>query len=427
MSAPVLAREIGGSALHAGRARPRWLVRAARERLFARLTRLRWGRLTFRDQLGHASFGGAVGPQVTVDVRELALYLEVALRGTVGAGEAYVRGAWNCDDLVGIARIFARNREVMGAVEGGLARLATALLRWTHARRDNTRSGSRANIAAHYDLGNEFYALLLDETMMYSCALYERADMSLEHAQLARLERICRKLQLSPSDHLLEIGSGWGGMALYAAREYGCRVTTTTISRRQFEFASERIARAGLTDRVTVVCRDYRDLEGRFDKLVSLEMIEAVGERWLDAYFAKCSTLLEPHGAMLLQSITIRDQHYDAALRSVDFIQRHVFPGACIPSLSAILERVKRCTDFSLFHLDDLGPHYARTLRAWRANFDARREQVRALGYSDEFQRLWEFYLCYCEGGFEERVLGDVQLLLTKPDCRRAPLAGEQH
>ncbi len=412
----------------AGTARAGFLVRLARRMLHARLARLGWGRVVLRDEEGQQGFGpepvpGA--PHVTVEVRDPGVYLDLALRGSVGAGEAYVRGAWSCDDLVGLVRILVRNREVLQGLERGLARAGAAALRWYHARRDNTRDGSRANIAAHYDLGNEFYRLWLDPTLMYSCAIFARPGLSLEEAQLARLERICRKLELAPGQHLLEIGSGWGGMAEYAAREHGCRVTTTTISRAQYEFTRERIARAGLAGRVEVLCEDYRDLAGRYDKLVSLEMIEAVGERWFDAFFRKCSELLVPEGAMLLQAITIRDQHYEEALRSVDFIQRHVFPGSCIPSLGACAERIARCTDFNLFHLEDIGPHYARTLHEWRRNFLARVDEVKALGHSDEFVRLWEFYLAYCEGGFEERALGDVQMLLTKPLCRRAPLVPE--
>jgi cyclopropane-fatty-acyl-phospholipid synthase len=375
-----------------------------------------------RDAQGALGFGQGA-PEATIRVHDPAFYAAVATRGSVGAGESYVRGEWSCDDLVSLVRILVRNREQLEGLEGGFARVGAALLRWYHARRDNTRSGSRANISAHYDLGNEFYGLWLDPTMMYSCAVFAREDMSLHEAQLERLERICRKLDLQPGEHLLEIGTGWGGMAEYAAREYGCRVTTTTISREQHAFARERIARAGLAGRVEVLCEDYRELTGRYDKLVSIEMVEAVGERWFDTYFRKCSELLEPHGAMLLQSITIRDQHYEQALRSVDFIQRYVFPGACIPSVTALCERVARCTDMTLFGLEDIGPHYATTLRAWRREFLAHLPQVRALGFDEEFVRLWEFYLCYCEGGFEERAIGDVQMLLTKPLCRRAPLA----
>jgi cyclopropane-fatty-acyl-phospholipid synthase len=397
--------------------------RGARALLVRRLGRLAWGRIELHDALGTLAFGGADGADahVRIDVRDPRLYVDVALRGSVGAGEAFVAGRWNCDDLPLLARIFARNRDALNGLESGFARFGAAALGWWHARRDNTRSGSRANIAAHYDLGNEFYALFLDPTRMYSCAWFARPEMTLEEAQLARLDRICAKLELGPQDHLLEIGTGWGGLAIHAARTRGCRVTTATISHAQHIGATERVAAAGLAHLVDVRLEDYRDLRGRFDKLVSIEMVEAVGERWLDTYFERCSALLAPHGQMLLQAITIRDQHYEQALRSVDFIQRHVFPGSFIPSVSALTERVARRTDCTVAHLEDIGPHYARTLREWRTRFLARREEVRALGYDEEFLRLWEYYLAYCEGGFEERALGDVQLLLTKPLCRRAP------
>ncbi len=300
-----------------------------------------------------------------------------------------------------------------------MRRIATApLRRMLHWLNRNSPDGSRRNIAAHYDLGNDLFALFLDDTMAYSCGVFEREDATLHEAQVAKFERVCRRLRLSPSDHLLEIGTGWGGFALHAASRYGCRVTTTTISREQHDWARERIRAAGLSDRVTLLLDDYRDLRGRYDKLVSIEMIEAVGHQFLDTYTAQCSRLLEPHGAMLLQAITIRDQIYEEALESVDFIQRYIFPGSFIPSVTAIADSVRRATDMKVFHLEDIGPHYATTLRRWRERFFERIDDVRRLGYSEQFVRMWDFYLCYCEGGFLERQLGDVQMLLTKPRCR---------
>jgi cyclopropane-fatty-acyl-phospholipid synthase len=257
--------------------------------------------------------------------------------------------------------------------------------------------------------------------MMYSCALFEGPGMTLEQAQRARLARICEKLDLRPGEHLLEIGTGWGAMAIHAAANRGCRVTTTTISREQYELTRERVAAAGLSDRVTVLLEDYRDLRGRYDKLVSLEMIEAVGHAFFDVYFAQCGRLLADHGLMLLQAITIADQRYEAARRSVDFIQRHIFPGSTIPSITAMLASITGSSDMKLVDVEDIGPHYATTLRHWRWNFLARLDEVRALGYPESFIRMWEFYLCYCEGGFEERALGDVQMLLARPGNRRAP------
>jgi cyclopropane-fatty-acyl-phospholipid synthase len=306
----------------------------------------------------------------------------------------------------------------MESLEGGAAIATAPLRRILHWLNRNSPDGSRRNIAAHYDLGNDLFALMLDETMAYSCGVFERDDATLHEAQLAKFERICRKLRLGADDHLLEIGTGWGGFAIHAASRFGCRVTTTTISREQHDWARERIAAAGLADRVTLLLDDYRDLRGRYDKLVSIEMIEAVGARYLDTYTAQCSKLLEPHGAMLLQAITIQDQVYEEALKSVDFIQRFIFPGSFIPSVTAITDSVRSSTDMKVFHLEDIGPHYATTLRRWRESFFARLPEVRQLGYPDAFVRLWEYYLCYCEGGFLERQLGDVQMLLTKPRCR---------
>ena len=258
--------------------------------------------------------------------------------------------------------------------------------------------------------------------MMYSSAVFEQPGMTLEQASIAKLDRICRKLALHAGDHVVEIGTGWGGFALHAARHYGCRVTTTTISRAQYELAVARVAAAGLSDKITVLLKDYRELEGKFDKLVSIEMIEAVGHQYYEEYFRTCARLLEPDGMALIQAITIADQRYEAARRSVDFIQRYIFPGSCIPSVTALLASITRASDLRLFHLEDIGPHYARTLAAWRHAFMRNLDQVRALGYPEEFIRMWEFYLCYCEGGFEERVLGDAQLLLVKPGNRRSAI-----
>jgi cyclopropane-fatty-acyl-phospholipid synthase len=288
-----------------------------------------------------------------------------------------------------------------------------------HWLRRNTRSGSRRNIAAHYDLSNEFFALMLDRTMTYSSGLFESPHASLEEASLAKYDRICRKLRLRSSDHVLEIGCGWGGFAAHAAREYGCRVTATTVSRQQFDFARERLHQEGLSGRVELLLQDYRDLKGCYDRLVSIEMIEAVGERYLDVFFAQCNRLTKPDGAMALQAITIPDHRYDRYRRSVDFIQRYVFPGGFLPSISAIGKSLQRGTDFRLDHLEDFGLHYAETLRIWRENFWANIQQVRRLGFDDRFVRTWHYYLCYCEAAFRERQIGVCQLTLARPDDRR--------
>jgi cyclopropane-fatty-acyl-phospholipid synthase len=407
--------------------KPRMLDAAAERAVRSRLARLRHGQVTVEMGGDSCQYGRRTEQcplAVTLRVVDARFWSEVAFGGSIGAGEAYMLGYWTTDDLTGLVRILLQDRAVLDGMETGLARLTAPLQQVLHWLNRNSRSGSRRNIAAHYDLGNDFFRLFLDPTMMYSCAIFDRPDMTLEQAQVARLDRICRKLELGPGDHLLEIGTGWGAMAIHAAKHYGCRITTTTISRQQFELACQRVEAAGLRDRVTLLLEDYRDLDGTFDKVVSIEMIEAVGHRFYDAYFAQCGRLLRDDGLMLLQAITIADQRYDQARRSVDFIQRHIFPGSTIPSVTAMLESVTRSSDLRLTHLEDIGPHYATTLRHWRQNLRENLATARALGYPEEFLRGWEFYLCYCEGGFIERAIGDVQMLLAKPGSRREPLLG---
>lgn len=358
---------------------------------------------------------------ITLHIDHPQLYADAAFGGTVGAGDAYIRGLWRCDDLTGLVRLFVVNRDMMNGMDSRWSLLSRPLLKAFHFLNRNSRRGSARNIAAHYDLGNALYELMLDPTMAYSCGIFESEASTLEQASVAKFEAVCRKLRLGPGDRVVEIGTGWGGLALHAAAHYGCHVTTTTISREQHDYTREKIARAGLGDRITLLLEDYRDLRGSYDKAMSIEMIEAVGADYLDTYLAKCAALLEPHGAMLLQAITLQDQFYEQARKSVDYIQRFVFPGSFIPSVEAISRSLTRVTDLKIFHLEDIGPHYARTLREWRLNFFGNLERVRSLGYPDSFVRLWEYYLCYCEGGFEERQLGDVQLLLTKPGCRLPP------
>ena len=394
-----------------------------------KLRALRSGCLVLVDGGERHRFGqtsAALPEPVVIHVHDPMLYGDVAFGGSVGAGEAYMRGSWTTTQLVDVVRLFVLNMDTLDGLESGLARLTSPLRTAVHSLRRNTRAGSRRNIAAHYDLGNDFFRLMLDETMMYSAATFEYPGQSLHGAQVARLDRICEKLRLQSSDHLLEIGTGWGGLALHAARNFGCRVTTTTISREQWHLTRERVRDAGLESRIEVLCEDYRDLATRFtaqfDKLVSIEMIEAIGHQYYDTYFARCAELLKPQGAMLLQSITIADQRYERARRSVDFIQRYIFPGSCIPSVAALCQSISRAGDLRLFHLEDIGPHYATTLAHWRQRFRANLPRIRALGYDETFIRMWEYYLCYCEGGFAERTLGDVQMLLVKPGYRLAPL-----
>jgi cyclopropane-fatty-acyl-phospholipid synthase len=402
------------------------LTRLAKALLLSQLKKIRHGRLRLIDSGLQESFGDAAAEatlEATIQVRDPRFYSDSVFGGTVGAGEAYIRGYWDCEELTSLVRIMLANRELLGGIDSGWSRLSAPFFKLAHRLNRNTSAGSRRNIAAHYDLGNNFFELFLDETMAYSCGIFESADASLLQASTAKFDAVCSKLRLAPGQHLLEIGTGWGGLAIHAARHYGCRVTTTTISRQQYEFAQQRVASAGLSDRITLLLEDYRDLHGKFDALASIEMIEAVGHQYLDTYFKQCNALLRPSGAMLLQAITIRDQLYDQARRSVDFIKRFIFPGSFIPSVQALAQSIARSTDLKVFHMEDIGPHYARTLRLWRERLLARRSEVRALGYPESFVRMWEYYLCYCQGGFEERQLGDVQMLLTKPYSRRAAIA----
>jgi cyclopropane-fatty-acyl-phospholipid synthase len=406
--------------------KPHFLDAVAKRAVLARLALLREGQLTLVDGEDVFCFGAAVADfpvNVTVCIHDQRFYSDMAFGGSIGAGEAYMQGYWSTEQLTDLVRIFVRNMDVLDRVEGGFAKLTAPLQKSLHWLNRNTRAGSRKNIAAHYDLGNDFFKLFLDETMMYSSAMFISPNLTLHEAQIARLDVICRKLDLQPSDHLIEIGTGWGGFALYAAKHYGCKITTTTISKEQHALAVERVKAAGLEDRIAVLLSDYRDLQGQYDKLVSIEMIEAVGHQFYDTFFAKCSSLLKPNGVMLLQSITIADQRYEQATKSVDFIQRHIFPGSCIPSVTAMCTAIAKSTDMRLFDLQDIGPHYATTLRMWRENFFANLDTIKALGYSDAFIHMWEYYFCYCEGGFAERAIGDVHMVLTKPQSRLAAIS----
>ena len=398
----------------------------AKSLLLGQLRKIRDGRLRLIDSGLIETFGAvteAAPFDVTLRVHDPRFYSDVLFAGTLGSGEAYMNGYWHCDNLTALVRLMVINRHLMNDVDSGWSRLSAPLLNLAHWFNRNDKNGSRRNIAAHYDLGNRFFELFLDETMAYSCGIFADKDASLLQASTAKFDAACSKLDLKAGQHLLEIGTGWGGLAIHAAQHYGCRVTSTTISREQYEFAKERVARAGVDDRVTLLLEDYRDLKGQYDALVSIEMVEAVGHQYLNTYFRRCSELLSPSGAMLLQAITIRDQIYDQARRSVDFIKRFIFPGSFIPSVQVLMKSVAEATDLRLLHLEDIGPHYARTLKVWRERFQSRHADVRALGYPERFVRMWEFYLCYCEGGFEERQLGNVQMLLTKPRSRRPAIA----
>ena len=418
---------IAGELARGGIPYPRWLTGVLKRAVLRKLVSLRAGALTLVDEQGAVHrFGDPAGElRATLTVRDPSFYGALGLGGSVGAGESYFRGAWDTDGLVDLVRLMARNSDVLSQLDGGFARLGRLLYNAFHWRHANTVAGSRANILAHYDLGNDFFELMLDDSMMYSSAIYADEAMALPAAQAHKLKIICEKLRLDSSHHLLEIGTGWGGLACFAAKETGCRVTTTTISDAQFAYATARVRAAGLEDRVTVLKQDYRVLTGRFDRIVSIEMIEAVGDQFFTTYFRKLDSLLAEDGLLLIQGITIADQRYERYRRSVDFIKRFVFPGGCLPSLTAITQCMTQVTSLRLRHLDDIGEHYARTLRDWRERFEAAGDVLRARGYDTPFLRLWRFYLAYCEGGFRERTIGDLQLLFEKPDSRAlAPIYG---
>jgi cyclopropane-fatty-acyl-phospholipid synthase len=381
----------------------------------ARMRGLENGRLLVRDGTRIDRYGpGGDGRSAAITVHAPAFYRAVAVGGHIGAAESYVRGQWDADDLTDLIRLFAANRAVLDGLETGLARLsrpALARLRWLNR---NTRAGSDRNIRAHYDLGNDFFAAFLDETMTYSAGIFEHPAATMKDASIAKYDRLCRRLGLTEADHVIEIGSGWGGFAIHAASAYGCQVTTTTISREQHALATRKIEDAGLSHRVTVLLQDYRDLDGEYDKLVSIEMVEAVGHQYLDLYFETCSRLLRPGGLAAIQAITILDDWYDPEQRQVDFIKKYIFPGSVIPSMGA-LQGSSRKASLPLLEETDLTPHYAETLRHWRLRFEENWPKIRRMDFEDPFRRLWRFYLAYCEGGFDEGVLRCKQLLFGRP------------
>ena len=397
------------------RQKPRILDRLAFKLVIQQLKKIQLGRLVLIDRDQQFVFGVEGDLIARIHIHDRSFYSDIAFGGSIGAGEAYMRGAWSCDDLVTLVRLLVRNINVVDDMEGGTAALTRPFQKLFHWVNRNTREGARRNISAHYDLGNDFFSSWLDSSMMCSSAIFPTEDASLHEAQIYRLNHICNQLQLSSSDHLVEIGTGWGSMAIHAVHNFGCRVTTTTLSLEQYEHTLERVKKAGLEDQITVLLQDYRDLEGTFDKLVSIEMIEAIGWQQFDTYFAKCGELLKPGGRLLIQAITIADQRYENAKRSVDFIQRYIFPGSNLPSISAMTSSIARKSDLLVTGLEDIGLHYAKTLRYWRQAFLDQLPLVREMGYSDDFIRMWEFYLCYCEGGFLERAISDVHLIADRP------------
>jgi cyclopropane-fatty-acyl-phospholipid synthase len=403
-----------------------WLHRKARSLVLKQLAGLQEGCLVINEGDSQWRFGKTskrLPEVIEVTLLTESVWFDFAFGGSTGAGESFIRGHWKCNKLTALVQLFIRNRETLEAIEGPQRHLLSRFQQLGYWLRRNTRQGSRRNIQAHYDIGNDLFRLFLDGNLMYSSAYYAGPETDLEDAASAKLDRVCRKLELGPEHHLLEIGTGWGGMAIHAARHYGCRVTTTTISREQYELARERVAEEGLSDRIEVLFEDYRDLTGQYDRIVSIEMIEAVGHQYMSTYFEKCSHLLRKDGRMLLQAITMTDQYYQQALRDIDFIKRYIFPGGFLPSVTEMTRQLTTATDMKVTHMEDLAYHYARTLRDWYDRFMNRLEEVRQLGYPEEFIRLWQFYLCYSEGGFLERHCGVVQMILSKPDDQPADIS----
>lgn len=393
-----------------------------RNKVLQQLSEIKAGCIIIHDAIETIELGDTKDSDLTVNVwvKDSSFYNQMAMHGSIGAAESYMQNQWHTDNLTNLVRLLVKNRDLLDDMEGGTAWLKNSALKLWHWFNKNDQQGSRKNIAAHYDLGNEFFSLFLDKHLMYSSAIYTDSVNTLELASELKLKTICEKLQLTENDHLVEIGTGWGGLAIYAATNYGCHVTTTTISEQQYQYASEKVKNLGLQNKITLLKEDYRSLTGQFDKLVSIEMIEAVGHHYLDTYIAKCNSLLKDNGLALIQAITIEDHRYDQALSSVDFIKRYIFPGSFIPSVSAIINSMKSTGDFRLINLEDFGESYAYTLRDWRLAFMDRLENVYEQGFSESFMKMWEFYLCYCEGGFLEKAISDVHLLIAKPKNKRA-------
>ncbi|MFT7184733.1 MAG: cyclopropane-fatty-acyl-phospholipid synthase [Pseudohongiellaceae bacterium] len=403
----------------------------AKKMLFRQLKKLHAGSLVLIESGIRYEFGegsskdhGELSTDLYAEmhIHDASCYADILSGGSIGAAEAFITGDWSSPDLSKVMRVLVRNMDILDQMEGGLASLSKPLLKWVHMLNENSEKGSRRNIAAHYDLGNEFFQLFLDPTMMYSAGIFPADSATMQEASEYKLKCICEKLQLSSEDRVVEVGTGWGGFAIYAAKNYGCHITTTTISEQQYSMAKQRVEAAGLSDKITLLKQDYRELDGKFDKLVSIEMIEAVGWEYYETFFKTCSSLLKDNGVMLIQAITIEDQRYETAKRDVDFIKQFIFPGSCIPSINALSTASMKASDMRMIHLSDFAQHYARTLNNWAVKLGENLEEIYQLGYSEDFIRMWRFYLSYCEGGFAERAIGVSHLVFAKPLHREEAL-----
>lgn len=385
-----------------------------------RLSQIKDAHIIIKDGKSINKYGKPGNLSAKINILDTAFYKNIILGGTIGASESFIRGEWSSPNLTNVIRVLARNTEAQDKLENLFTLLSQPFLKVMHKLNENSVRGSKKNISRHYDLSNDFFSLFLDKNMMYSSAIYKSRKTSLEDASTNKLDVICKKLNLKKTDHVIEIGTGWGGFAIYAAKNYGCKVTTTTVSIEQYKFSKQKIKEAGLGKKIKVLLKDYRLLKGQYDKLVSIEMIEAVGYQFYDEYFKIIGQLLKNDGEALIQAITIKDQRYSKAIQSVDFIQKYIFPGSCIPSITAIQNSLTSSTDLVINDIRDIGHHYARTLADWRKRFLKNKQEIRKLGFDDKFLRMWLFYFAYCEGGFEEKVISDIHLHITKPGYRNS-------
>ena len=396
-----------------------WINGKYRQGIFELLGRLTAAQLTIVESGERIRLGNSSSElSAELHIHDLSVYGDFVSGGSLAAAQAYIDNKWDTPDLTKLIRVFARSQQLVDELESKSSLWEKCQKKLVSLGNRNTQAGSKRNILAHYDLGNDLYSRFLDEKMMYSCAYYSDEKTSLSQAQSAKLALICDKLDLKESEHLVEIGTGWGGLAIFAALNYGCKVTTTTISDAQYNYAKEQIEIRGLSEQITLLKRDYRALEGSYDKLVSIEMIEAVGHEFMAQFFSKCSSLLKPDGKMLVQAITIADQRYDAYRKSVDFINKYIFPGGCLPSMAVMSQHIAKSTDMMIDNVEDIGLHYARTLFDWRKKFDENWQDISDFGYDDTFKRLWHYYLCYCEGAFIERVISTHHIVARKPQYK---------
>ena len=388
---------------------------AIRNKLINKLNTFSSYKINFTDNWGIWTIGEG-DKIINVKILNSDFYLMLFSGGSNGIANAYIKGYWECDDLHELFRAFVKNIELLDSLETGYLKFDVLKNRFMYLLSSNSRSGSKKNIHAHYDLGNDFFKLFLDETMTYSSAIFKSENSSLKDASINKLDHICKKLNLNETHHILEIGGGWGSFAIYAAQNYGCEVTTTTISQEQFQYMKKKFLDIGLSDKIHLLNEDYRNLSGRYDKIVSIEMIEAVGDQFLGTFFSVCSKLLIPGGQMCLQSITMPDDRYPKYLENTDFIQTYIFPGSCVPSLAAMKSALSRYTNLTVRHIENIAPHYSKTLLYWLNNFNRNESLIKKLGYDESFCRLWRYYLCYCAASFQEHYLGDLQILLNKED-----------